>query len=54
MALTLAEKLIADAASRSSVVPGEIVTCRVDLVMMHSVAAAAVAGRIVDPREFLQ
>jgi 3-isopropylmalate/(R)-2-methylmalate dehydratase large subunit len=32
---TLAEKIIARAAGRSSVRPGEIVTCRVDLAMMH-------------------
>ncbi|MDJ0944862.1 MAG: 3-isopropylmalate dehydratase large subunit [Kiloniellales bacterium] len=34
-ALTLAEKIIARAAGRESVTPGEIVTCRVDLAMMH-------------------
>ena len=32
---TLAEKLVARAAGRSSVTPGEIVTCKVDLAMMH-------------------
>jgi len=32
---TLAEKIIARAAARASVRPGEIVTCRVDLAMMH-------------------
>jgi 3-isopropylmalate/(R)-2-methylmalate dehydratase large subunit len=32
---TLAEKLIARAAGRETVRPGEIVTCRVDLAMMH-------------------
>jgi 3-isopropylmalate/(R)-2-methylmalate dehydratase large subunit len=32
---TLAEKIIARAAGRNSVVPGEIVTCRVDLAMIH-------------------
>jgi 3-isopropylmalate/(R)-2-methylmalate dehydratase large subunit len=32
---TLAEKIIAKAAARSRVTPGEIVTCRVDLAMMH-------------------
>jgi len=35
MGLTLAEKIIANAAGRDSVKPGEIVTCRVDLAMMH-------------------
>jgi 3-isopropylmalate/(R)-2-methylmalate dehydratase large subunit len=32
---TLAQKLVARAAGRSSVTPGEIVTCKVDLAMMH-------------------
>jgi len=35
VAQTLAEKLIARAAGRVSVTPGEVVTCRVDLAMMH-------------------
>jgi len=35
MAQTLAQKLVARAAGKSSVTPGEIVTCRVDLAMMH-------------------
>ncbi len=35
MAQTLAEKIIARAAGRGSVAPGEIVTCRVDLAMIH-------------------
>lgn len=35
MALTLAEKIIARAAGRESVAPGEIVTARVDLAMVH-------------------
>lgn len=35
MGATLAEKIIAKAAGRSSVTPGEIVTCAVDLAMMH-------------------
>jgi 3-isopropylmalate/(R)-2-methylmalate dehydratase large subunit len=33
--MTLAQKLVARAAERSSVTPGEIVTCKVDLAMMH-------------------
>jgi len=33
--MTLAEKLVARAAGRQSVRPGEVVTCRVDLAMMH-------------------
>ncbi|MCP5367610.1 MAG: 3-isopropylmalate dehydratase large subunit [Hyphomicrobiales bacterium] len=34
-AATLAEKIIARAAGRRTVTPGEIVTCRVDLAMIH-------------------
>jgi 3-isopropylmalate/(R)-2-methylmalate dehydratase large subunit len=33
--MTLSEKIIARAAGRAEVRPGEIVTCRVDLAMMH-------------------
>ena len=35
MGSTLAEKIIAKAAGRSKVSPGEFVTCAVDLDMMH-------------------
>ena len=35
MAHTLAQKLIARAAGKTAVTPGEIVTCKVDLAMMH-------------------
>jgi 3-isopropylmalate/(R)-2-methylmalate dehydratase large subunit len=35
MGQTLAQKLLARAAGRADVAPGEIVTCRVDLAMMH-------------------
>lgn len=35
MAHTLAQKLIARAAGKAAVTPGEIVTCKVDLAMMH-------------------
>jgi len=35
MAATLAEKIIAKAAGRACVSPGEVVTCKVDLAMMH-------------------
>ena len=35
MANTLVEKIIARASGRSSVAPGEIVTCKVDLAMFH-------------------
>jgi len=35
MPQTLAQKIVARAAGRSAVTPGEIVTCRVDLAMFH-------------------
>jgi 3-isopropylmalate/(R)-2-methylmalate dehydratase large subunit len=35
MPATLAEKLVARAAGKRAVTPGEIVTCKVDLAMMH-------------------
>ncbi len=35
MAMTLAEKILARAASRDRVIPGEIVICAVDLAMIH-------------------
>lgn len=35
MPMTLAEKILARAAGRDSVRPGEIVTCKVDLAMVH-------------------
>ena len=35
MGMTLAEKIIAKAAGRAHVAPGEIVTCKVDLAMIH-------------------
>ncbi len=35
MSMTLSEKIIARAADKGRVQPGEIVTCRVDLAMMH-------------------
>ena len=35
MGMTLAEKLVARAAGKDAVRPGEIVTCRVDLAMIH-------------------
>ena len=35
MLQTLAQKIIARAAGRDAVTPGEIVTCRVDLAMFH-------------------
>ena len=36
MAQTLAEKIIANAAGRETVRPGEVVTCKVDLAMIHN------------------
>ncbi len=35
MSMTLAEKILARAAGRSSVAPGDIITAKVDLAMMH-------------------
>ena len=35
MSMTLSEKIIARAAGRTSVTPGEIVICSVDLAMIH-------------------
>lgn len=48
MAQTLAEKIIAKAAGAGSVSPGEIVTCKVDLAMMHDSAGPRMAGRKLD------
>jgi len=35
--MTLGEKILATASSRSSVLPGEIVTCDIDLLMLHEI-----------------
>src|SRR5438132_2370009 len=40
MPATLAQKLVARAAGRSAVTPGEIVTCKVDLAMVHDSSGA--------------
>ena len=48
MAQTLAEKIIAKAARVSTVTPGEIVTCHVDLAMMHDSAGPRQAGKSLD------
>lgn len=48
MPLTLAEKIIAKAAGVESVTPGEIVTCNVDLAMMHDSAGPRAAGKYLD------
>ena len=45
--MTLAEKIIARAAGRYSERPGEIVTCKVDLAMMHDSGGP----RPSDPRQ---
>ena len=48
MPQTLAEKIIAKAARVDSVTPGEIVTCHVDLAMMHDSAGPRMAGAKLD------
>ncbi|MDA0996695.1 MAG: aconitase/3-isopropylmalate dehydratase large subunit family protein [Proteobacteria bacterium] len=48
MPQTLSEKIIAKAAGRPSVEPGEIVTCAVDLAMMHDSSGPRLAGRKLD------
>ncbi|WNK01618.1 aconitase/3-isopropylmalate dehydratase large subunit family protein [Thalassospiraceae bacterium LMO-JJ14] len=48
MAQTLAEKIIARAAGVGSVSPGEIVTCQVDLAMMHDSSGPRMAGKKLD------
>jgi 3-isopropylmalate/(R)-2-methylmalate dehydratase large subunit len=48
MAMTLSEKIIARAAGLASVTPGEIVTCAVDLAMMHDSSGPRRAGRMLD------
>jgi 3-isopropylmalate/(R)-2-methylmalate dehydratase large subunit len=48
MPQTLAEKIIAKAAKVDHVTPGEIVTCHVDLAMMHDSAGPRMAGAKLD------
>ena len=48
MPQTLAEKIIAKASGRSTVTPGEIVTCAVDLAMCHDSSGPRSAGRKLD------
>lgn len=48
MAQTLAEKLIASAAGRDTVASGEVVTCRVDLAMIHDSGGPRRAKPILD------
>jgi len=46
--MTLSEKIIARAAGAESVKPGEIVTCAVDLAMMHDSSGPRRAGKYLD------
>lgn len=48
MAQTLAQKLIAKAAGVTSVAPDEIVTCRVDLLMMHDLQGPRRVGPMLE------
>ena len=48
MAMTLAEKIIARAAGRDRVAPGDIVTCAVDLAMIHDSGGPRRAKPILD------
>lgn len=47
MGQTLAEKILARASGRANVRPGEIVTCRVDLAMMHDSSGPRRVGPIL-------
>ena len=46
--MTLSEKIIARAAGVDQVKPGEIVTCAVDLAMMHDSSGPRMAGKKLD------
>lgn len=46
--MTLAEKIITRAAGVAAVKPGEIVTCAVDLAMMHDSSGPRMAGKKLD------
>src|SRR5688572_12331499 len=48
MPLTLAQKLIARAAGKASVAPDDIVTCKVDLVMMHDLQGPRRVGPMLE------
>ncbi len=48
MGMTLSEKIIARAAGKDSVKPGDIVTCAVDLAMMHDSSGPRMAGKKLD------
>jgi 3-isopropylmalate/(R)-2-methylmalate dehydratase large subunit len=47
-AMTLSEKIIARAAGLDTVAPGDIVTCTVDLAMMHDSSGPRRAGKMLD------
>lgn len=46
--MTLAEKIIARAAGKTTVRPGEIVTCQVDLAMMHDLQGPRIVGPMLE------
>ncbi|MBL4690301.1 MAG: 3-isopropylmalate dehydratase large subunit [Rhodospirillales bacterium] len=48
LAMTLSEKIIARAAGLDRVAPGDIVTCAVDLAMMHDSSGPRRAGKMLD------
>lgn len=48
MAATLAQKLIAKASGRPEIAPGEIVTCSVDLAMMHDSSGPRRVGPVLE------
>ena len=48
MSMTLSEKIIAQACGRSNVNSGDIVTCKVDLAMMHDSSGPRMAGKMLD------
>ena len=48
MGMTLAEKIIARAAGKEKVAPGDLVTCTVDLAMMHDSSGPRRAGMMLD------
>lgn len=48
MGMTMAEKLLARASGRVSVLPGEFVVGRVDLALLHDIFAAGVFGLLKD------
>ena len=46
--MTLSEKILAKAAGQDSVAPGDIVTCAVDMAMMHDSSGPRRAGKMLD------